>query len=77
MSNNNDLTRLGFESQGLTSPWLTRRQLAARLGYSEKTLANWASRGTGPKYTMAIGGRARYHISDVVRWEISALDEAA
>ncbi|MCX4098320.1 helix-turn-helix transcriptional regulator [Nocardia sp. alder85J] len=51
--------------------WLTRIELAKRLGLKPKTLANWASLGIGPKFTKGIGGRARYHIDDVERWEAS------
>jgi hypothetical protein len=57
------------------SPWLTRPQLAERLGVAPKTLANWASAGKGPKFTRAIGGRVRYHISNVEKWEKSLADE--
>ena len=42
-------------------------------GFEPKTLANWASAGKGPRYTMAIGGRARYHIRDVEAWEETVL----
>jgi hypothetical protein len=35
-----------------------------------KTLANWRSEGRGPAYTK-IGGRARYEVRDIARWEHS------
>lgn len=57
------------------SLWLTRSQVAKRLGLKSKTLANWASLGKGPKFTRAIGGRARYHITSVESWEESIDDD--
>ncbi|WP_067674221.1 helix-turn-helix transcriptional regulator [Nocardia miyunensis] len=59
----------------LPSPWLTRRQLAQRLGLSPKTLANWASAGKGPKFTKKFGNGVRYHIANVEKWESSLADE--
>lgn len=45
---------------------LTSKQVAARLGISVGTLANWRCAGTGPR---AVSGRStggiRYHHSDV------------
>jgi hypothetical protein len=76
----NDTTRSRVATHiygDVNSPWLTRPQLAKRLRLEAKTLANWASKGIGPKYTLAIGGRARYHIDDVIEWETNALNEAS
>ena len=49
--------------------WLTRPQLAERLQISVKTLAQWATKGTGPRYARPGGGNARYRLSDVEAWE--------
>ncbi|MGX1809679.1 helix-turn-helix transcriptional regulator [Nocardia sp. NPDC055321] len=50
--------------------WLTRAQLAARTGFSEKTLRNWASTTPriGPPFSR-FGGRVRYRLVDVIAWE--------
>lgn len=48
--------------------WITRKELADRLGVSEKTAAEWASKGTGPRYAR-FGKHARYRVSDVEAWE--------
>jgi hypothetical protein len=52
------------------SVWLTREQLAARQQLSVITLAQWASRGYGPK-VYKFGWRVRYKVADVVDWENS------
>lgn len=48
---------------------LTSREVAARLGISVGTLANWRCVGTGPR---AVAGRStggvRYHAADVDAW---------
>lgn len=43
---------------------MSRPQVADALGVSPKTLANWASFGTGPSFTR-VGGRAIYKVEDV------------
>jgi excisionase family DNA binding protein len=48
--------------------WLTRRELAERYGVPVKTPAEWASKGTGPRYAK-IGRHVRYRLSDVIDWE--------
>jgi predicted DNA-binding transcriptional regulator AlpA len=48
--------------------WLTRRELAERYGVPVKTRAEWASKGTGPRYAK-IGRYVRYRLSDVIDWE--------
>jgi len=48
--------------------WLTRPEVAERLKVPEKTLAQWAYQGRGPKYSL-LGRHARYRLSDLVAWE--------
>jgi predicted DNA-binding transcriptional regulator AlpA len=47
---------------------LTRKQLAALLELSPRTLDRWASVGGGPHYIVCGGGSARYRPSDVSAW---------
>nr|WP_232326896.1 helix-turn-helix domain-containing protein [Mycobacterium sherrisii] len=48
--------------------WLTRQDLADRYGLPVKTPAEWASKGTGPRYAK-FGRHVRYRLSDVIDWE--------
>jgi predicted DNA-binding transcriptional regulator AlpA len=48
--------------------WLSRKDLAKRLAIPEKTPAEWATKGTGPKYAR-FGRHVRYRLSDVIAWE--------
>ena len=56
----------------MTSPlntiWISRKELAERLGIPEKTPAEWASKKTGPRYAR-FGKHVRYRITDVIEWE--------
>jgi predicted DNA-binding transcriptional regulator AlpA len=52
--------------------WITRRELAGRYGLPVKTLAQWASKGTGPPYAK-FGRHVRYRLSDVFAWEAKQL----
>ncbi|WP_457144962.1 helix-turn-helix transcriptional regulator [Mycobacterium sp. URHB0021] len=45
--------------------WITRQELAQRYGLPVKTPAEWASKGTGPRYAR-FGRHVRYRLSDVV-----------
>ncbi|WP_211232363.1 helix-turn-helix transcriptional regulator [Pseudomonas cremoricolorata] len=36
---------------------------------SVRTLANWRSQGTGPKF-VKLGGRIVYRLEDVIEWEM-------
>lgn len=54
--------------------WLSRKQLAHRLGIPEKTPAEWASKGTGPRYAK-FGRHVRYRLIDVVAWEDSMMSD--
>jgi excisionase family DNA binding protein len=48
--------------------WLSRQELAERYGLPVKTPAEWASKGTGPRYAK-FGRHVRYRLSDVMDWE--------
>lgn len=48
--------------------WLTRKQLGERLAIPPKTLAEWASKGIGPRYAR-FGRHVRYLLRDVLEWE--------
>lgn len=54
--------------------WLSRRELAERYGLPIKTLAQWASKGTGPRYAR-MGRHVRYRLSDVIDWEAARFDD--
>lgn len=58
------------------SIWLTRTQFAKRINVPEKTTAEWAVKGTGPRYAR-FGRHVRYRLSDVVEWENERLTEVA
>jgi excisionase family DNA binding protein len=53
--------------------WLSRQELADRLGLPVKTLAQWASKGTGPRYAR-MGRHVRYRLSDVLEWEFAQVE---
>jgi excisionase family DNA binding protein len=55
--------------------WLSRQELADRLGVPPKTTAQWASKGTGPPHAK-IGRHVRYRLSDVVKWEDARVSES-
>jgi excisionase family DNA binding protein len=54
--------------------WLSRNELAERLGIPAKTPAEWASKRTGPRYAK-FGKHVRYRLSDVVEWENSMMSD--
>lgn len=54
--------------------WLSRRELADRLGLPAKTLAQWASKGTGPIYAR-MGRHVRYRFSDVLECEAARVED--
>lgn len=54
--------------------WITRQELADRYGLPVKTPAEWATKGTGPRYAK-IGRHVRYRMSDVMSWERAQLTE--
>lgn len=47
---------------------LSIEDLAERYGVPKKTIYDWNSKGTGPRY-MIIGRHARYKLADVITWE--------
>jgi predicted DNA-binding transcriptional regulator AlpA len=53
--------------------WLSRSELADRFGLPIKTLAQWACKGTGPRYAR-MGRHVRYRLSDVIDWQNHRLD---
>jgi predicted DNA-binding transcriptional regulator AlpA len=46
------------------SPFLTSKQAAYFLGFSDRTLADMRRRGTGPRF-VRMGRQVRYHIRDL------------
>ncbi|MFI8974260.1 helix-turn-helix domain-containing protein [Nocardia asteroides] len=56
--------------------WLTSPDLAARWLIPLKTIASWASAGTGPRYSH-LGRHRRYRLAAVRGWEVQRLLETA
>jgi predicted DNA-binding transcriptional regulator AlpA len=54
--------------------WISRQELAERYGVPVKTPAEWASKGTGPRYAK-FGRHVRYRLGDVIDWEQRRLVE--
>ncbi|HOY80612.1 MAG: helix-turn-helix domain-containing protein [Armatimonadia bacterium] len=52
--------------------WITRPELGERLRISEKTLAQWAVKKTGPPYAK-FGRHVRYRLDLVEAWEENQL----
>ena len=61
-------------SNNIHERWLSRGELADRLGLPVKTLARWASKGTGPLYAR-MGRHVRYRLSDVLEWEAARVED--
>jgi predicted DNA-binding transcriptional regulator AlpA len=61
-------------SNSINEQWLSRQDLADRYGLPVKTLAQWASKGTGPPYAR-MGRHVRYRLSDVTAWETARVDD--
>jgi predicted DNA-binding transcriptional regulator AlpA len=61
-------------SNNANERWLSRRELAERYGLPVKTLALWASKGTGPRYAR-MGRHVRCRLSDVIDWETARFDD--
>ena len=56
--------------------WLSRQELADRYGVPVKTPAEWATKGTGPRYAK-FGRHVRYRLSDVIDWESKQFAETS
>ncbi|WP_308204856.1 helix-turn-helix transcriptional regulator [Mycobacterium hackensackense] len=52
--------------------WLSRVELAERLGIPAKTPAEWACKKIGPRYAR-FGKHVRYRLADVLEWEDSVM----
>lgn len=63
-------------STDLSSPWLTRVEVAERLRIPASTLEGWAVKGTGPRFAK-FGRHARYRLSDVEQWEEQQIGDAS
>jgi excisionase family DNA binding protein len=61
-------------SNNIHDRWLSRGELADRLGLPTKTLARWASKGTGPLFAR-MGRHVRYRLSDVLEWEAAQVED--
>jgi predicted DNA-binding transcriptional regulator AlpA len=61
-------------STNINERWLSRQDLADRYRLPVKTLAQWASKGTGPRYAR-MGRHVRYRLSDVIAWETARVDD--
>ncbi len=46
---------------------MDRKNAAIYLGCAPETLADWAMKGTGPRYVL-LGGRAFYFLDDLKDW---------
>ena len=56
--------------------YLTTEELADRLRRSPGTIANWRSKGQGPRFLRPSGGkrgRILYRLEDIDEWERSSL----
>lgn len=65
-----DTTTKTFNLPPGVDPLLTRPQAAQYLGVAPRSMANWASAGTGPAYVrIGPGGRSvRYRMSSLVEY---------
>ena len=54
---------------------LSQKQLAERLGLSERTIEGWRYRGKGPDY-LRLEGRIAYRLADVERFEAESLQRS-
>jgi hypothetical protein len=56
--------------------WLTRSEVAEHLRVPVGTVADWASKRTGPPYAR-FGKYARYRWSDLIAWEDKQIQKAS
>lgn len=59
----------------IPSGYLCRAEAARYLGLAPKTLANHASKGTGPRYSKPPNSHPRYRVTDLDSW-LSGNDNA-
>ncbi|MBR1128416.1 helix-turn-helix transcriptional regulator [Bradyrhizobium iriomotense] len=52
----------------MSEVFLSRRQIAARGGFSANTLANYARRGIGPAFIQVGSGVCRYSVTAFDAW---------
>ena len=57
-----------------TKVWLTREELAVRLGTTRRALDTLAWKGQGPTYVRLPGVGIRYRIEDIEAWEQSGAE---
>lgn len=63
-----DRLRPSAPSEPLVGQLITAADLAEALGVTERTLASWRERGTGPVYVRTGGRAPRYLPADVDAW---------
>ncbi|WP_181725526.1 helix-turn-helix domain-containing protein [Nocardia gipuzkoensis] len=63
----------GSIQNSVTDHWLSTEEVSQRLQIPEKTLANWASLGKGPRFAR-MGRYRRYRFSDLLAWEEAQLE---
>ena len=51
--------------------WMTQTDVAAFLGFSEKTLEDWRYRGVGPIFSRVGARGVRYRRRDLIDWMLS------
>ena len=76
MTHNNRVSHTQDPVTDQQTVWLTRQQLADRWQRPKSTLAQWASKGIGPRYA-TFGGRVRYSLTDVLAYEQSCFNREA
>ncbi|MEV0359357.1 helix-turn-helix domain-containing protein [Nocardia sp. NPDC050697] len=64
---------IGGIKNSLADHWLSTEEVSQRLKIPEKTLANWASLGKGPRFAR-MGRYRRYRFSDLLAWEEAQLE---
>jgi excisionase family DNA binding protein len=59
-----------YSSEHSDSPWLDARQIAARIGVSERTVRGWTARGIIPHVRLP-GRLVRYRVDEIDAWVAS------
>ncbi len=55
------------------SPYLSSKQAARYLGFTDRSLQNMRQRGTGPSF-LRFGRQVRYHIRDLIAYGARSAD---